>query len=93
MLWMISPPQSLIRQPDLLMNMFMISLLSFLFMFIGFVSEVSVEGPEVSKVKIYENVCMLIGVLVCVYLISLVMSYSILHFVIFPFFKSTKEKE
>jgi len=59
-------------------------------MFISFVSEVSTLGPSVSKVQIYSNCCILMGVLICVYLSSVVISYWVLHEIIFPSFKIGK---
>ena len=62
-------------------------------MFISFVSEVSTLGSSVSKVQIYYNCCILMGVLICVYLSSVVISYWVLHEIIFPCFKVSKSKK
>lgn len=62
-------------------------------MFIAFVSEVSTLGSSVSKVQIYYNCCILMGVLICVYLSSVVISHWVLHEIIFPCFKINKSKK
>ena len=60
-------------------------------MFISFVSEVSTLGNDIPKIEIYKNCCILIGVLLCVYKASIVVSYWVLHELLFPLFRVGKQ--